>query len=150
MASEDEKSTEPVQEIENDNTEAELQPEEERETKAEREARERREEAKRRLSVRRRKMIPPFVMLLAGAVVSIAMRLMRYDTRTMLIVLLCVLLVFYIIGCLIKYMMDRFERQIEEKKAQEGEVIEKSPEGDGTEKPVRETTEKGKQIEKSH
>lgn len=123
MAAEDEKGIEPVEETENETQEI---PEElELETKAEREAREKREEEKRRISARRRRLIPPIVMLSAGAVVSIAMRIFRYDTRTMLLVLLAVLLVFYLIGEVIKYMMDQFEKQIEESRRQEGEVIEK-------------------------
>lgn len=135
MASEE---TKPIEEI--TKTGEEL-PEEEHETRAEREARERREEEKRRVSIRRRKLIPPFVMLLAGAIVSIAMRLWRYDMRTMLIVLLCVLLAFYIAGCLIKYMMDHFEKQIEDANAKEGEVIEKELAEDETDGAVKETDE---------
>lgn len=89
------------------------------ETAAQREAEER--EAK----ARKRKLIPPFVMLFAGAVTSITMRVLHYEMKTMLIVLLCVLLGFYIAGCVLKTMLDRFERQIEEEAMEKGEVIEK-------------------------
>lgn len=76
---------------------------------------------------KRRKVIPPFVMLSAGAVISIAMYVLRYQLKDMLIILLCVLIVFYIAGELIKWMFDRFEAQIEEARLEEGEVIEKEP-----------------------
>ena len=130
MAAEEEKGIDPVEETEK--TMQDVQEELELETEAEREAREKMEEEKRRISARRRRLIPPFVMLLAGAVVSIAMRLFRYETRTMLIVLLIVLVVFYLVGEVIKYMLDQFEKQIEEKKAREGEVIEKELSGEAT------------------
>ncbi len=78
-------------------------------------------------SAKRRKQIPPFIMLLAGAIVSIAMFVLRYTLKDMLVVLLFVLVVFYIAGELIKWMFDRFEAQIEEARLEEGEVIEKEP-----------------------
>lgn len=104
--------------IDNDN-----QPEVE--TPKEREAREKREAREREFRARRRKLIPPFIMLLAGAITSITMRILHYDLKTMLIILLGVLLGFYIAGCVIKGMLDRFEKQIEEADMEEGEVIEK-------------------------
>lgn len=73
----------------------------------------------------KRKLFPPFLMLFAGAIFSIIMVRFHYDTKTMLGILLLVLISFYIIGCLVKFMLDRFEKQIEEKKLDEGEVIEK-------------------------
>lgn len=135
MAAEEEKGIDPVEETEK--TMQDVQEELELETEAEREAREKMEEEKRRISARRRRLIPPFVMLLAGAVVSIAMRLFRYETRTMLIVLLIVLVVFYLVGEVIKYMLDQFEKQIEESKAREGEVIEKELSGEATSAPEK-------------
>ncbi len=104
-----------------------LEPEDEIETAAEREAREKREEEERQAKARKRRLIPPFVMLLAGAVVSIYMRILRYDLQTMLTVLLCVLLGFYFVGRILQIMLDRFEQQIEEAHMEEGEVIEKEP-----------------------
>ena len=64
-------------------------------------------------------------MLTAGAVVSITLRVQHYDTSSMLIILLCVLVGFYIVGCIYKGMLDRFEHQLEEADMEEGEVIEK-------------------------
>ncbi len=95
------------------------------ETPSERKAREEREAREREFRAKKRKLIPPFIMLLAGAITSITMRILHYDTKTMLIILLCVLLGFYIAGCVIKGMLDRFEKQIEEADMEEGEVIEK-------------------------
>lgn len=102
-------------------------PGDEIETAAQREARERREEEERQAKARKRKLIPPFVMLLAGAVVSITMRILHYEMQTMLIVLLCVLLGFYFVGRILQIMLDRFEQQIQEAHMEEGEVIEKEP-----------------------
>ena len=97
----------------------------ETETPEERKAREEREAKERELRAKKRRLIPPFVMLSAGAVISITMRILHYETRTMLIILLCVLVGFYIAGSVIKYMLDKFEKQIEETSMEEGEVIEK-------------------------
>lgn len=101
------------------------------ETPQERKAREKREAREREFRAKRRKLIPPFIMLLAGAITSITMRILHYDMKTMLIILLGVLLGFYIAGCVIKGMLDRFEKQIEEADMEEGEVIEKELAEDG-------------------
>ena len=97
----------------------------ETETPEQRRIREEREAKERQLRAKKRRLIPPFVMLSAGAATSITMRILHYEMKTMLIILLCVLIGFYIAGCIIKEMLDRFERQIEEAYMEEGEVIEK-------------------------
>lgn len=102
---------------------------EELETAAEREAREKREEAEREEKRKKRRLIPAFIMLCAGAIVSITMRLLHYELQTMLIVLLCVLSGFYFVGRILQIMLDRFEIQIHEAQMEEGEVIEKEPSG---------------------
>lgn len=95
---------------------------------------EQKEAAKR---AKKRRLIPPFVMLLAGAVTSITMYVLHYNIKDMLVILLWVLLGFYVAGYLMKWMLDRFEAQIEQKRMEEGEVIEKElAEGDGTEQAV--------------
>ena len=94
-------------------------------TLKEQEAREEREAEERERRAKKRRLIPPFVMLSAGAVTSITMRILHYETKTMLIILLCVLVGFYIAGSVIQYMLDQFEKQIEEAGKEEGEVIEK-------------------------
>ena len=119
---------EPVEGEELENTaEGEGEPEEEIETAAQREAREKREEEERQAKARKRRLIPPFVMLLAGAIISITMRILHYELMTMLVVLLCVLLGFYFVGRILQIMLDKFELQIEEAHMEEGEVIEKEP-----------------------
>ncbi|WMC92992.1 hypothetical protein [Kineothrix sp. MB12-C1] len=61
----------------------------------------------------KRKLIPPFLMLFAGAFTSITMWLLHYETNKMLLILLGVLVLFYIIGCLLKWMLDLFDKQNE-------------------------------------
>lgn len=100
---------------------------EEKETERERERRLQRAKEQ----AEKRKLIPPFVMLLAGSIVSITMFILHYTLKEMLIVLLGVLIVFYIAGEVIKWMLDRFEAQIEEARMDEGEVIEKEPDESG-------------------
>jgi len=73
----------------------------------------------------KRNLIPPFIMLLAGFVSSLIMYIVKYDVKDMLIILLAVLVVFYIIGLLIKSMMDAFDKANALKLLKEGEVIEK-------------------------
>lgn len=72
-----------------------------------------------------RKMIPLALMLVAGAICSIVCIVQGYDVFTMLLALFIVFLVFYILGCIIKRVMEAFERENEEKNKEEGEVIEK-------------------------
>ena len=73
----------------------------------------------------KRNLIPPFIMLLAGLLSSLIMFFMKYSTKDMLIILLGVLLVFYMIGLLIKFMMDSFEKRNSQTRSEEGEVFEK-------------------------
>lgn len=95
------------------------------ESEKERKAREKKEAEARAFREKKRRLIPPFIMLLAGAAVSITLRVQHYDTKSMLIILLCSLIGFYIAGCILKGMLDRFEHQLEEADMEEGEVIEK-------------------------
>lgn len=105
---------------------------EDKDLKKQREA----EEEKAREQARKRKLIPPFVMLLAGAIVSITLRSMHYELKDMLIILLCVLLGFYFAGCVIEYMLNQFEKQIEKERMEE-EGIEKDPEAEDDTENVR-------------
>lgn len=73
----------------------------------------------------KRNLIPPFIMLMAGLLSSLIMFFMKYDTKDMLIILLVVLLIFYTIGLLIKFMMDSFEKRNSQTHSEEGEVFEK-------------------------
>lgn len=114
---------EAVNNVEEIEEEHDSQPE--TESSKERMAREKQEAERRAFREKKRRLIPPFVMLLAGAAVSITLRIQQYDTKSMLIILLCALVGFYIAGCILKGMLDRFEHQLEEADMEEGEVIEK-------------------------
>lgn len=87
----------------------------------------------------KRKWIPPFLMLFAGAVSSIIMFLLHYETQNMLAILLGVLIVFYIIGSLFKWMLDVFDKQnyVEETEDEEGMVEEITSEMDADEGQVK-------------
>lgn len=65
--------------------------------------------------MKKNKLFAPFLMLLAGAVSSIAMYLFHYSMKEMLPVLLAVLLVFYIAGCIIQKSVLSFMDQIRER-----------------------------------
>ena len=52
----------------------------------------------------------------------------KYPVNTQLIALFAVLVVFYVLGSVLVWTLDYFERQNEEKRAEEGEVIEKDSE----------------------
>lgn len=121
------RNEEPQSEAEGALAESDEEPGEELETAAQREAREKREEAERQEKEKKRRLIPAFVTLLAGAIVSITMRILHYKLQTTLIVLVCVLAGFYFVGRILQIMLDRFEIQIHEAQLEEGEVIEKEP-----------------------
>ena len=78
-----------------------------------------------------RKNLPLFLMLTAGAVTSIITYIEKYPMEVMLVSVFVVLLVFYILGCIIKWTLDYFDLQNEERLKAEGEVIEKEPEDFG-------------------
>ena len=65
--------------------------------------------------------IPALVMLTAGLVASIVMFRMHYDLYTMSWVLLLVFAAFYVLGCVIRLMLDKFGMQQEKKEAQQQE-----------------------------
>lgn len=73
------------------------------------------------------KKIPAIVMLLAGTVACIATYINHYSLEDMLVVLLLTLVVFLIIGIVIKLILDSFDiTKDDEKVNDEGEVVEKS------------------------
>jgi len=72
-----------------------------------------------------RKYLPMVLMLLAGAVTCVITLVRHYELLRALVVLFIVLLLFYLIGCGIKWMLDSFDAQNEQNSLQEGEVIEK-------------------------
>ena len=119
-------------------TDVAVDAEKEREKEREREL----EQKKAVERAKKRRLIPPFVMLFAGAVTSITMYVLHYSVKDMLVTLLWVLIAFYLAGGLIRWMLDRFEAQIEQKRMEEGEVIEKElTEEAGTEQTVNNNAE---------
>ena len=72
-----------------------------------------------------RKNIPLLLMLSAGAVTCIITYIKKYPVNTQLIALFAVLLLFYVLGSVLVWTLDYFEKQNEEKLKEEGEVIEK-------------------------
>ncbi|MCQ2519330.1 MAG: hypothetical protein MJ107_02240 [Lachnospiraceae bacterium] len=75
-----------------------------------------------------RKEMPLVLMLLAGLVTSLVAYFRGFKLSSMLIALLSTLVVFYIIGCIVKMILDSFEKKNNEKVVEtEGEVIEKEP-----------------------
>ena len=75
-----------------------------------------------------RKDLPLLLMLVAGIITCIITFIQKYTMIAKLVSLFVVLLIFYILGSVLKWTLDYFERQNEEKLKEEGEVIEKEPE----------------------
>ena len=78
------------------------------------------------------KLIPAIVMLVAGLITSIMTFVKHYDIKTMLVALFIALIVFYVVGLVVKAVFDSFELTDEKVVSDEGEVIEKEIEDDGT------------------
>ena len=82
------------------------------------------------------KLLPAFVMLLAGALTSIVTYLVRYELKTALIILLCVPILFYILGLVLQKIIFSFEKAnmpeetSEEDNSEEGKVVEKDGENE--------------------
>ncbi|MCR5001780.1 MAG: hypothetical protein K6A71_08310 [Lachnospiraceae bacterium] len=79
------------------------------------------------------KKVPLFIMLLAAAVACIVTYLYHYSLHDTLIVLIIVLILFLILGSLVKKLLDKFEISNNETVDDEGEVVEKTSEGEGAE-----------------
>lgn len=91
----------------------------------------------------RLKLFPLALMLLAGGITSIITFYFDYEIKTVLLILLSVLLVFYIAGLGIEAIMESFEKSIAEREKerlrQEGMVLEKEAEtGEAPEEEVSE------------
>ena len=78
-----------------------------------------------------KRKIPLVLMLIAGSTACIITFACNYDTLDRLVIL-CVLLLFYCLGAILKWTLERFEKEIEKeeekKKQDEGSVIEKEAE----------------------
>lgn len=80
------------------------------------------------------RLLPSFVTLLAGAITSISLYVLKWDFLTSLLILLGVLFVFYVIGTAAMMLIrdfskkDKEEEKKEKEISAEGEVIDKSDE----------------------
>lgn len=75
-----------------------------------------------------RRYMPIILMLVAGAVTCIITYMKNYSISAKLISLAVVLVLFYALGSILKYLLDNFEKQNEKKNKEEGEVIQKDAE----------------------
>ncbi|MBR5799951.1 MAG: hypothetical protein IKY23_07790 [Lachnospiraceae bacterium] len=79
--------------------------------------------------MKKSKLFGPFLMLFAAALASIIMVRGSYDTTEMLLILVCVMVVFYLAGNFIQKKVLSFMEEIKKKEKEEakkeGEVIEK-------------------------
>lgn len=72
-----------------------------------------------------RKNLPLLLMLTAGAVTCVVTFISKYSMLERLASLLAVLVLFYLLGSILKWTLDHFDMQNEKKRQEEGEVIEK-------------------------
>lgn len=79
-----------------------------------------------------RKNMPLILMLTAGAVTCIITFIQKYSVLGKLTALLVVLVIFYLLGSILRWTLDYFDKQNEEKSKEEGEVIEKEATGEST------------------
>ena len=74
------------------------------------------------------KTIPAFIMLLGGAIACILGLVNRYETMEFIIMILIVLLVFYVMGCIIKMIVDKNFQGMDEQVQDEQEESEEAKE----------------------
>lgn len=75
-----------------------------------------------------RKHLPLIIMLSAGAVTCVINMVRRYPLLSQMLILFGVLVLFYLLGSVLKWTLDYFEQQNSKKTSEEGEVIEKEAE----------------------
>ncbi|MCI8381772.1 MAG: hypothetical protein HFI07_08265 [Lachnospiraceae bacterium] len=84
----------------------------------------------------KRRLIPPFVMLTAGAITSILMVVKGCSLNEFLARLLLILIIFYALGGLLKGILDMIDKQNappEVDEDEEDEMVEKEPEEESAE-----------------
>ncbi len=89
------------------------------------------------------KRIPSIIMLLAGAVTCVVTFINGYEIKDTLVILIWVLLLFLIIGIVVKKILDSFHMPDEDAVDDEGEVIKKNAE-DGNEEAENKSEENSK------
>lgn len=75
-----------------------------------------------------RRNLPLLMMLTAGAVMCIISYVQRFSILAKLVSLFVVFLAVYLLGCVLVWTLNYFDRQNEERLREEGEVIEKDGE----------------------
>jgi energy-coupling factor transporter transmembrane protein EcfT len=85
-----------------------------------------------------RKNLPLLLMLVTGIVTCVITFIEKYTMIAKLVSLFVVLLLFYVLGSVLKWTLDFFDRQNEEKLKEEGEVIEKEPDEFAESQPISE------------
>ena len=75
-----------------------------------------------------RKNLPLLLMLTAGAVTCIITFIRKYSMLGKLVSLFFVMLIFFLLGSVLKWTLDYFDAQNEKRRLEEGEVIEKEAE----------------------
>ena len=75
-----------------------------------------------------RKNLPMLLMLTAGIVTCIITFVQQFTLLNKLVSLFCVMLLFYVLGSILKWTLDYFDSQNEKRRKEEGEVIEKEAE----------------------
>ena len=76
------------------------------------------------------------LMLAAGVITCIITFVQQFSSLNKLIALFCVMLLFYVLGSVLKWTLDFFDAQNEKRRKEEGEVIEKEAEDqEGTQEP---------------
>ncbi len=76
-----------------------------------------------------RKNLPMVLMLLAGAITCIITFIQKFAMVERLSILFGVLVLFYLLGSILAWTLNFFDAQNEQKRKEEGEVIEKEAEG---------------------
>ena len=66
-----------------------------------------------------RKIMPVVLMLVTGALTCIATYIKNYTILEKLVALFITMLIFYTIGCFVKYVLDSFDKQNEQKRLEE-------------------------------
>lgn len=82
-----------------------------------------------------RKNMPLILMLVAGAVTCIITFIQNYSVLRKLISLFVVLLIFYMLGSILRWTLDYFDSENEKKNKEQGEVIEKEAEEEEQQEP---------------
>lgn len=77
-----------------------------------------------------RKTMPLVLMLIAGGITAFMTFALDYTLKDKLVALLLVLIIFYTIGCIMKGLLNHFDKVNELKASEEGAVIELENEAD--------------------